>query len=168
MNVAAKVEAVIIDIVGKKSLKFALQDQGLSAYHFYNHINNTPAALSNYALAQKARSEQLVEEIIEIADNELDPHRARIMVDARKWYASKMVPHKYGDKLDINLTGAVDVRAAITEARKRALPDSCQSNEVEVNGIDITKVIANGHTDMESVEQDAEDNLPQTIEDLLA
>jgi hypothetical protein len=31
-------------------------------------------------------------------------------VDARKWVASKLLPKKYGDKLDLQHSGAIDVR----------------------------------------------------------
>lgn len=32
--------------------------------------------------------------------------RNRLRVDARKWYASKLAPKKYGDKLESVVTGA--------------------------------------------------------------
>ena len=63
------------------------------------------AALSDkYARACEMRAEGYVEEIILIADTAIDPVKARLQVDARKWIASKMLPKKYGDKLDLNAT----------------------------------------------------------------
>ena len=38
------------------------------------------------------------EDVVEIADNEPDPVKARVRVDARKWIASKLLPKKYGDR----------------------------------------------------------------------
>ncbi|HEY5808152.1 MAG TPA: hypothetical protein VIT67_09310, partial [Povalibacter sp.] len=32
--------------------------------------------------------------------------RSRLRVDARKWYAGKLHPKKYGDKVQTELTGA--------------------------------------------------------------
>lgn len=51
------------------------------------------------------------EEIVIIADSCTDPHKARLQIDARKWYASKLAPKKYGDKLDLNAnhTGTIEI-----------------------------------------------------------
>jgi hypothetical protein len=43
----------------------------------------------------------------------------RLYVDTVKWYVGKVAPKKYGDKLDLNVTGKVTVGDAIEEGRKR-------------------------------------------------
>ena len=43
----------------------------------------------------------------------------RLCVDTVKWYTGKVAPKKYGDKLDLNVTGKVTVGDAIEEGRKR-------------------------------------------------
>jgi len=77
-----------------------------------------------YTRACEERTEAFVEEIFDIAD---DGHndwmdirrgkdivrvvdreaieRSKLRVDSRKWYASKMKPKKYGDKLDLTSGG---------------------------------------------------------------
>lgn len=79
-----------------------------------------------YARACEERSEAFIEEILDIAD---DGHndwmetyypngdakgweengeaiqRSKLRVEARKWYASKMKPKKYGDKIDVTSDG---------------------------------------------------------------
>ena len=52
-------------------------------------------------------------QVISIADTEKDPAIARNRMDARKWYASKVAPKKWGDKVDISAT--VEVTGASTE-----------------------------------------------------
>lgn len=52
-----------------------------------------------YAHARDAQADSLADEIVDIADTEEDPAKARVRVDARKWVASKLKPKKYGDKL---------------------------------------------------------------------
>jgi hypothetical protein len=47
---------------------------------------------AQYARAREEQAETLVGEIIEIADLEPDTNRARVRIDARKWYASKVLP----------------------------------------------------------------------------
>jgi hypothetical protein len=55
-----------------------------------------------------------------IADEEVDPNRARLKVDLRRWVASKFNASLYGDKLDVNVNQTVDIGAALLEARRRA------------------------------------------------
>lgn len=99
---------------------------------------------SEYAHARELRADRLAEDILQIADNEasdlvlvngvplLDENgkavrlvsnagvqHARLRVDSRKWLASKMLPRKYGDKQDINVSGSLDIAATIIAARKR-------------------------------------------------
>ncbi|WP_216818578.1 hypothetical protein [Solirubrum puertoriconensis] len=81
-----------------------------------------------YARARQVQAETLVDEIIDIADNrpvddiEAQPdtlhgergafpnkewmQRSALRVDARKWYAAKVLPKKYGDKQQVEHSGA--------------------------------------------------------------
>lgn len=52
--------------------------------------------------------EEVADEIKEIADNkdkDESPMRSRLRTDVRKWYLSKVLPKKYGEKLDITSGG---------------------------------------------------------------
>lgn len=55
----------------------------------------------NYMRAREASADYLADEIVTIADTELDPQVARVRIDARKWVAAKMKPKKYGDKMTL-------------------------------------------------------------------
>jgi hypothetical protein len=61
-----------------------------------------------YARARVDQADSLAEEIVAIADTEKDPAKARVRIDARKWYASKLNPKTYGDKLELG--GGLDLR----------------------------------------------------------
>ena len=55
-----------------------------------------------YEKARNIQAEQLFEELLEIADNEeKDVMRNRLQIDTRKWYLSKVLPKKFGEKLDL-------------------------------------------------------------------
>ena len=85
---------------------------------FFEWVAKDPAILAAYNLAIEMRADLYAEETIQIADDgsrdytvtedgrEVPDHdhiaRSRLRVDARKWYASKLAPKKYGDKLDMN------------------------------------------------------------------
>ena len=63
-----------------------------------------------YAHAREAQAEMLAQDIIAVADDsEIDPNARRIMVDARKWVASKLLPKKYGDKIETEHSGTIEV-----------------------------------------------------------
>ncbi|MFJ6328110.1 MULTISPECIES: terminase small subunit protein [unclassified Rhizobium] len=81
-----------------------------------------------YARAREAQADALFDEILDIANTpitgkktkvdkdgnvievtkgDMIEHR-RLQIDARKWIASKLRPKVYGDKLDVDVTGALD------------------------------------------------------------
>ena len=75
--------------------------------------------VARYARAREEQADHYADEIISIADNEdLAPEDRRIMVDARKWVASKLKPRKYGDKLALG--GADDLPAINAGVQERA------------------------------------------------
>lgn len=67
--------------------------------------------LRQYARAREVQADTYAAEVVEIADQpnkvtkldgtviENDPQRDRLRIDARKWYAGKLAPKKYGDKI---------------------------------------------------------------------
>ena len=65
--------------------------------------------------------------MISIADNQdTDPNRSKVMIDTRKWLASKWFPKLYGDRLDLNITEQIDIRSALDRARGRVIDSKPQ------------------------------------------
>ena len=78
-----------------------------------------------YARARQRQAEYWAEQIVDIADdssadtitNERGTevansewiNRSRLRVDTRKWLMSKLLPKKYGDKIDVAHTGDVSL-----------------------------------------------------------
>ena len=59
-----------------------------------------------YGVARNIQAELMFEELVEIADREeQDVMRDRLRVDTRKWYLSKVLPKKYGEKIDVTSDG---------------------------------------------------------------
>jgi len=88
--------------------------------------NDYPMLSQRYARAREARAEAMADEIEEISDdgrndwveregltvtNHENIQRSRLRVDTRKWLMSKMLPKKYGDKLDVQHSGTVVLEA---------------------------------------------------------
>lgn len=63
------------------------------------HLHEDFAA--KYARARELQGDYYAEETIHIVDEEEDPNRGRVRMQARQWYAAKLAPKKYGDKLGL-------------------------------------------------------------------
>jgi len=97
----------------------ALKAHSFDKNAFFKAVAENPIYSDLYNRAQAVKAELLVDEAIDIADNSDDAMKARNQIDIRKWYASKILPHKFGEKIDITITQNVDVKGAIEEAKKR-------------------------------------------------
>lgn len=111
-------------IAGGKSLVSWCAEDGRPNYTtVMRWIQQQPEFRNKYAGAREAQADYLAEEIVQISDDGLNDTyetedgprtnqdviaRSRLRVDARKWYASKLAPKKYGDKVETTLTGNVD------------------------------------------------------------
>lgn len=77
-------------------------------------INDLPPGFSaRYARAREMQAVSIGEEALVLADDCTDPVKARLQVDTRKWFASKMHPSKFGDKSQIEHTGDLPAIAPI-------------------------------------------------------
>lgn len=99
-----------------------------------------------YARAREIQAEYMFDEIIDIADDgsndwmeietksgrviEVGNHehmnRSRLRVDTRKWYLSKVLPKKFGEKTQVEHSGTIDLNAknilqAVEEAETQAV-----------------------------------------------
>jgi hypothetical protein len=65
----------------------------------YKWLTAHPEFSAMYARARDERADLIADEIVTIADTDPDPNRARVRIDARKWWAARVNPGKYGDKI---------------------------------------------------------------------
>ena len=75
-----------------------------------------------YGTARQERADMFADEIITIADTEPDPHKARVMIDARKWSAARLNPKVYGDRIQVD--SAVTVKLTDDQLDERIRPAS--------------------------------------------
>jgi len=61
-----------------------------------------------YVRAREEQADHFADEIIEIADTEDDPQKARVRIDARKWKAGKM-KGEYSDKIVTEHKGGITI-----------------------------------------------------------
>lgn len=119
------IKAILDRICDGESLRsilhYASRDRLPAVSTFLGWVKENEELQKHYARACDIRAEQIFEEIFEIADesnadlsigekgqlviNGEAVARSRLKIDARKWALSKMMPKKYGDKLDVTTDG---------------------------------------------------------------
>lgn len=91
---------------------------------FYQHIRKNVDAQERYARAKEIQCEYIADEMLEIADDATNDfmtvvkgdisyekenkevvNRSRVRIDTRKWLLSKLVPKKFGDRVDVTSLG---------------------------------------------------------------
>lgn len=120
LNMATKITHEQIDkvlqlIEGGESERKACKQVGVNRATFRN------AALKDAADSQYARAleglaadqiEKMEQTIEDMRAKTVDSQMARVEIDARKWFASKLLPKRYGDKLDLdaNISGNLTIQ----------------------------------------------------------
>lgn len=100
-------ERICTEIAGGKSLTKVCKRTGMpDKGTFLGWVAKHEEIEVAYRAAIQAREEVYFEQVIEIADEGLDPAKTRVQVDARKWALARMNPKKYGDRFTSELTGA--------------------------------------------------------------
>lgn len=116
------IDAVLDQVAGGKSLVKVCEAPGMpNRTAFLRRVAADPALQALYAEAMAARADKYAEETIDIADDGLNDTyiddqgnvktdtdvvaRSKLRIAARQWYAAKIAPKKYGDKVDLNHGG---------------------------------------------------------------
>lgn len=107
---------------GKPLCDFCKQD-GMPAFSTISRWQDDNEPFRNaYMRARGHSADKDFDEIISIADDHtIDPNSRRVMIEARKFVVGKKKPQSYGDKLDLNVTGTMDVRAMTDDQIKAKL-----------------------------------------------
>lgn len=116
-------------IANGESLRQICDDDGLPATStVFLWLSNDATFSEQYARAREAQADAIFDDILSIADDGRNDwmerknsdgqnigwsengeamRRSQLRIDARKWMAGKLKPKKYGEKLDLNLSGSV-------------------------------------------------------------
>lgn len=121
---------------GKGTREIETLDGMPSKATIYKWLSKYPEFLDLYARSKMVMAFAWEEDMVEIADDGTNDwmarqretkgvhyvenaeaiNRSRLRVDTRKWLLSKLLPKKYGDKIDHNVSGGVTVTVSSTDA----------------------------------------------------
>lgn len=165
-DISAEIVSQMIDeIYSGVSVKSILDNRRVNASDFFKFLYDNPELNAEFLKAQQARGELMADEIVDIADNETDHTRARNRIDSRKWYASRIQPQKWGEKIDIAVHQQIDIRGALDEARSRVLPVSYQKDVKTLQVIDVTQDVKRTESDYKSDSEDTVELPKETTSD---
>jgi hypothetical protein len=101
------------------SLRAVCSDDGMpneATVRLWSRTN--PEFNTQYIRARDEQAQVHAESIVEISDDlDIPPEHKRLMIDARKWTASKLLPKKYGDKIDVTSGGKAIKGYAVIDPR---------------------------------------------------
>ena len=124
------VDIIFSRIVSGESVRTILKEETdtfPSRKTFYEWLATDKKLCDHYAKVIEVRSDNMADEILEIADNVGNDvvtlpdgrevidnavvQRDRLRVDARKWILAKMHPKKYGDKIEMDnkISGSITI-----------------------------------------------------------
>lgn len=85
----------------------------------YDHREKYPSFEQAFSLARAHGLELLADDLITLDQDVSDVLRARLRSENLRWLLSRRLPHQYGDRLAVDMTGQIDLRAALTAANSR-------------------------------------------------
>lgn len=98
---------ICLRIADGESLKKITDEEAMpSRVTVHQWLIDDKEFLNKYEAAKALQADVYADEMDDIAHNEeIDTQRARLIIDTRKWVASKLKPKRYGDKLDMTSGG---------------------------------------------------------------
>lgn len=114
-------ETILSRLVEGEALTIICKDEGLpAASTFLQWCDEDSALAEQYARATQIGYDAKADEALADAEKaEGDPQQKRLAFDARRWWLGKRAPKKYGDKQQVEHSGAIGIGSALD-----ALPDA--------------------------------------------
>ena len=91
----------------------------------YDWQDSHPDFSERYSHARARQADTLASRVIDEAMESHDAPIGRLRMDALKWYASKLAPKKYGDKVELEQTGGANFKISFS------VPDRDQPNALQ-------------------------------------
>ena len=121
-----KADQLLERIATGESLAFICRDPTMSFMPtIFKWIARDVCAFANrYASAREAQAETLADELVDISDSETDDtnvNRHKLRIETRKWIAAKLLPKKYGERVQVDVEQRISVNVALEQATTRVI-----------------------------------------------
>lgn len=94
---------------GEKSIRAICEEPGMPTRQaVYRWVAENPDFASLYHEARSMQMHGYIDDTVYIADDEkVDPQRARVRIDARRWMAERLEPKHYGPRIEHEHTAQI-------------------------------------------------------------
>lgn len=125
--------------LGRSVIQICADPDFPSESTIYKWLNDFSEFSEQYAHARELQAEHYAAEIVALADTPVEARkvvikpdgseeitigdsveRSKLQIEARKWIAMKLLPKKYGERIQQDVNATVDIANVLDEARKRA------------------------------------------------
>ena len=113
---------------GNSTASFVAQNDGVSFGSVYRTLREDKTFAEHYARAREDQADTYADKLMQITDDVLagrvDPHAARVAMDAIKWTASKLKPKSYGERtqIDVSVEKRISVLDYVLQQTKSVQP----------------------------------------------
>lgn len=115
-------------------IKDACKRAGISWSNFWRAKNGNAEISQAYEDAKKSLSHTLMQRFETMFDDgDTDPRRVRVRMDGIKWMCGVLNREEFGDKIQHEISGQLDVFAAIAEARARVPGPGCDLQVIDAS-----------------------------------
>lgn len=109
-EIASRVDLLCEGVIEGKTLRQIAADMGLAAGTLLGYVGESPYA-EQYARARDAAADLFESDILEAA-HAASPETAaadRVKIDALKWVAARRAPKRYGDRIQNEHSGKINL-----------------------------------------------------------
>lgn len=119
----ADIEEIIARLADGLTLKQSCKKSKRAYTNVVRRIGDDPALKQLHARAREEYVRSRVQDMHDIAKNpKIEPARARLMMDAIKWEAARVLPKEFGDRVqqEVIITNNTTLSTRMAAARARA------------------------------------------------
>lgn len=103
---AEKADTICGIIAEGRSASSACKEVGIALKTMYAWLRQHEDFRNNYTRARDDQADTFADQLCDIAEFDEDVQRAKLKIDARKWVAARMKPKSWGDRQQLEHTGA--------------------------------------------------------------
>ena len=130
-QVQSDVDAICLMVADGKTLRQVSTETGLSLGTILNRVSRETKHVEQYARARETASDLFETDIIEaaLASSPETASADRVKIDALKWVAARRSPKKYGDKVQQEHSGSVNLNGLTDDDLDRKIAAALAASE---------------------------------------